>query len=118
MRTYALFLLVSACVISSCKVQREVTTQRDTVFITQRVEVTDTLLLRDTLTVTKDRLRIQIRRLPGDTVVIHGECQPDTVRLRQTIVNTNLKELEASRKWVGTLFIVALVLFILLLLKK
>ena len=118
MRTYALFLLVSACVISSCKVQREVTTQRDTVIITQRVEVLDTVLLTDTVTIQKDRLRIRLLRLPGDTVRVEAECQPDTVRLRQTIVKTNLKELEASRKWVGSLFMIALVLFILLLLKK
>ena len=118
MKTYALFLLVSACVISSCKVQREVTTQRDTVIITQRVEVLDTVLLTDTVTIQKDRLRIRLLRLPGDTVRVEAECQPDTVRLRQTIVKTNLKELEASRKWVGSLFMVALVLFILLLLKK
>ena len=118
MRTYALFLLVSACVISSCKVQREVTTQRDTVIITQRVEVTDTLLLRDTLTVTKDRLRIQIRRLPGDTVVIHGECAPDTVTVRTTHVEYNTEKLERQRQFTGAFFLLALVLFILLLLKK
>ena len=118
MKPYALLILVSACVISSCKVQREVTTQRDTVFITQRVEVTDTLLLRDTLTVTKDRLRIRLLKLPGDTVRVEAECAPDTVTVRTTHVEYNTEKLERQRQFTGAFFLLALVLFILLLLKR
>lgn len=118
MRTYALYLLVSACVISSCKTQREVTTQRDTVVITERVAVVDTVLLIDTVTIQKDRLRVRLLRLPGDTVRVEAECQPDTVRLQTTVIQNNVKELERSRKWVGSLFLVCLVLTIIILLKK
>ncbi len=118
MKIYALILLASACVISSCKTQQVVTTQRDTTVITERVAVVDTVLLTDTITVTKDRLRIQIRRLPGDTVVIQGECAPDTVTIRQTVVKTQQKEVERQKKWIGSLFMLSLVLFILLLLRR
>ena len=118
MRYYALFLWVSACAISSCKVQREVTTQRDTVVITERVAVVDTVLLTDTVTIEKDRLRVRLLRLPGDTVRVEAECQPDTVRIQTTHIEYNTEKLETQRKWTGALFLLALVLFILVLLKK
>ena len=117
MRTYALFLLVSACVISSCKVQREVTTQRDTVLVTELRTLVDTLELYKDTVIFQDRVKLQIE-YRDKFVRVKADCLPDTIRVRQTIVKTNLKELEASRKWVGSLFMVALVLFILLLLKK
>lgn len=118
MRYYALFLWVSACAISSCKVQREVTTQRDTVVITERVAVVDTVVLKDTVTIAKDRLRIRLLRLPGDTVRVEGECQPDTTVIQTTHIEYNTEKLETQRKWTGALFLLALVLFILVLLKK
>jgi len=118
MRYYALLLWVSACAISSCKVQREITTQRDTVVITERVAVVDTVLLTDTVTIQKDRLRVRLLRLPGDTVRVEAECQPDTVRLQTTRIEYNTEKLETQRKWTGALFLLALVLFILVLLKR
>ena len=118
MRYYALFLWVSACAISSCKVQREVTTQRDTVVITERVAVVDTVVLKDTVTIQKDRLRVRLLRLPGDTVRVEAECRPDTVHIQTTQIEYNTEELETQRKWTGALFLLALVLFILVLLKR
>jgi hypothetical protein len=117
-RTYALYLLASVFVISSCKPQHIITTQRDTVIITQSVSVVDTLLLQDTITVIKDRLRIHIQRLPGDTVVVTGECAPDTVTVRQTILKTDQKLVNRQKNWIGSLFMIALLLFIIVLLKK
>lgn len=118
MKPYALLILVSACVTLSCKTQHAVTTPGDTVVITERVTVVDTLLLKDTVTITKDRLRIRLLKLPGDTVRVEAECAPDTVRIKTTHIEYNTKELEQSRKWVGALFLLALVLFILVLLKR
>ena len=112
MRTFGLFLWVSAFAISSCKTQHTVTTERDTVVITERVAVVDTV------TIEKDRLRVRLLRLPGDTVRVEAECQPDTVRIQTTKVEYNTEKLETQRKWTASLFLLALVLFILVLLKK
>jgi hypothetical protein len=117
MKPYALLILVSACVISSCKTQ-QITTPGETVVITERVAVVDTVVLKDTVTVTKDRLRIRLLKLPGDTVRVEAECAPDTVTVRTTHVEYNTEKLERQRQFTGAFFLLALVLFILLLLKR
>lgn len=118
MKPYALLILVSACVISGCKTQQVITTPGETVVITERVAVVDTVVLKDTVTVTKDRLRIRLLKLPGDTVRVEAECAPDTVTVRTTHVEYNTEKLERQRQFTGAFFLLALVLFILLLLKK
>ena len=118
MKPYALLILVSACVISGCKTQQVITTPGETVVITERVAVVDTVVLKDTVTITKDRLRIRLLKLPGDTVRVDAECAPDTVTVRTTHVEYNTEKLERQRQFTGAFFLLALVLFILLLLKK
>jgi hypothetical protein len=118
MKPYALLILVSACVISGCKTQQVITTPGETVVITERVAVVDTVVLKDTVTITKDRLRIRLLKLPGDTVRVEAECAPDTVTVRTTHVEYNTEKLERQRQFTGAFFLLALVLFILLLLKK
>lgn len=118
MKLYALLILVSACVISGCKTQQVITTPGETVVITERVAVVDTVVLKDTVTVTKDRLRIRLLKLPGDTVRVEAECAPDTVTVRTTHVEYNTEKLESQRQFTGAFFLLALVLFILLLLKR
>jgi hypothetical protein len=80
--------------------------------------VVDTVVLKDTVTVTKDRLRIRLLKLPGDTVRVEAECAPDTVTVRTTHVEYNTEKLERQRQFTGAFFLLALVLFILLLLKR
>jgi hypothetical protein len=82
------------------------------------VAVVDTVILTDTVTIEKDRLRVRLLRLPGDTVRVEAECQPDTVRIQTTKVEYNTEKLETQRKWTASLFLLALVLFIIVLLKK
>ena len=118
MKHYALLILVSACVISGCKTQQVITTPGETVVITERVAVVDTVVLKDTVTVTKDRLRIRLLKLPGDTGRVEAECAPDTVTVRTTHVEYNTEKLDRQRQFTGAFFLLALVLFILLLLKK
>ena len=118
MKPYALLILVSACVTLSCKTQQAVTTPGETVVITERVAVVDTVVLKDTVTITKDRLRIRLLKLPGDTVRVEAECAPDTVTVRTTHVEYNTEKLERQRQFTGAFFLLALVLFILLLLKR
>ena len=114
-----LLLLFAAALLTGCGNKKPlVSLERDTVVITESVSVVDTVLLRDTVTIEKDRLRVRLLRLPGDTVRVEAECQPDTVRIRQTIIKDNVQELERSRKWVGSLFLLSLVLTIILLLKR
>jgi hypothetical protein len=66
---------------------------RDTVVIHDTVDAiveyvrADTVFLAryhstgDTVTLTKDRLRVRYVRMPGDTVYLSGECLGDTIRV-------------------------------------
>lgn len=62
---------------------------RDTVVIYDTVEAiveyvkADTVFRDhfDTVTLTKDRLRVKYVRMPGDTVYLSGECLSDTIRV-------------------------------------
>lgn len=73
----------------------------DTVYQTITVKIpevkTDTIfkpLPGDTVTIQKDRLKIQYVKLPADSVYIFGECQPDTVKIK--VPYTVTKEIKAG----------------------
>lgn len=117
MRTFGLFLWVSACAISSCKTQHAVTTERDTVVITQTRTLVDTLeIYKDTI-VYKDRVKFKIE-YRDSLVNVQVDCPSDTVRIQTTRIEYNSEKLDTQRKWTASLFLLALVLFIIVLLKR
>lgn len=58
----------------------------DTTIITENKELRDTLILQriDTITLEKNSVRIKINRIL-DTIQIHAECLPDTIRLEKVV---------------------------------
>lgn len=69
----------------------------DTVFVNVPVYIKevskDTLFLSkpgDTVTISKDRLKVIYIDLPGDSVFISGECLPDTVIKKVPVTVTNV----------------------------
>lgn len=66
-------------------VQRD--TIRDTVVITAIKKDTvvkwSNISVYDTITITKDRLKVKVIKLPGDTVKIEGECAGDTIYINK-----------------------------------
>jgi hypothetical protein len=52
------------------------------------------LLPGDTVTVEKERLKVKVIRLPGDSVVIEGKC--DTVVVERKVPVTITKEIKAK----------------------
>lgn len=70
----------------------------DTVVITPIARV-DTLayFATDTITIEKERVRVQIRRI-DDTLRVSAECLPDTIRITKTVkLPSQIKY--APRKW-------------------
>lgn len=46
----------------------------------------------DTVVLEKDRLKIKILRLPGDSIFVQGECKADTVKIEvPVVVNKEIK---------------------------
>lgn len=64
---------------------------QDTVIITEtRVDSTMVLIPGDTVTLEKERLKVVIRRLRGDTIFVDAKCAADTVikKVPVTVVKT------------------------------
>ena len=110
------WVLVPAICLTSCKAP-EAIQRTDTLVVTQERVLVDTLeLFKDTI-IFQDRVKVKLEYLEK-FVKVQADCPSDTIRVQTIKQVYNLKELERSRKWIGSLFIVALVLFILLLLKR
>ena len=110
------WVLVPAMCLTGCKAPQAIQ-RTDTLVVTQERVLVDTLeLFKDTI-IYQDRVKVKLEYLEK-FVKVQAECPSDTIRVQTVKQVYNLKELERSRKWIGSLFIVALVLFILLLLKR
>jgi len=84
---------------------------RDTVY-TNSIRV-DTLerFIGDTITIEKERLRIQIKRI-HDTLRIVGECRADTIEVVREVQLPPTIEYKRSPKWKdGVLFILGIFAF-------
>src|SRR5688500_6873214 len=55
--------------------------------------------IHDTVRVEKERLKIKIVRLPGDSVYVEGKCETDTVRVKVTTTVTKTIKAEGWLKW-------------------
>ena len=86
--------------------------------ITETVTVTDTVQLVDTLIIEKDRLRIELLRLPGDTVIVNAQCAADTIQVPVTVYKFNEKALNRQKGWTKSLFLIMLVLVVVILLRR
>jgi hypothetical protein len=53
----------------------------------------------DTVVIEKDRLKVVIRRLPGDTIKVEAECKADTIYRKIPIVVEKKIEAESWLKW-------------------
>lgn len=58
----------------------------DTTIITENKAIRDTLILErhDTITIERNAVRVQIKRI-NDTIVVDAECLPDTIRIQKVV---------------------------------
>jgi len=101
--------------IVACGPIKEVVTKE---VITETVTVTDTVQLVDTLIIEKDKLRIELLRLPGDTVIVNAQCAADTIQVPVTVYKFNEKALNRQKGWTKSLFLIMLVLVVVILLRR
>ena len=85
----------------------------DTLIITQKEEVRDTLILQeiDTIRIIKEGIRIDLRRL-YDTIEVDVECPADTIRIQKEIKVPQLvyQEKNFDRKYLY-LLIISIILY-------
>lgn len=135
------FFLVLAVIVSACgpasklrRAERLITKAEaygakwhvDTLWRTVEISVpevtTDTIFKAtegDTVFLTKDRLHIQFRDLPGDSVFIEGTCDPDTVKVNVPVEVT--KTIEAKNNswiWYLVCYILGMLTLLILYIRK
>ena len=71
---------------------------RDTVVVTKERVLHDTLTIRKDTILFQDRVRVEIKYLPGERVMVEAECPSDTVKV-QTIKIVNQPVIEKKKKW-------------------
>lgn len=91
----------------------------DTIVITQKEEIRDTLILqeRDTIKIVKEGIRIDLRRF-YDTIEVDVECPPDTIRIQKEIKVPQVvyEEKSFNKKYIWIL-IISFILYTFTLIK-
>lgn len=99
------------CCPSKDKVLREIITEYQNKYITEYDTVYTPEIYRDTLLridsipfekpviIERDKLRVQVLRLKGDTIKISGQCKPDTVEIERQVITVRQAEEPETRWW-------------------
>ena len=92
----AILAVVSGC--GGAKSIQQSVVVRDTVVVTKERVLHDTLTIRKDTILFQDRVRVEIKYLPGERVMVEAECPSDTVKV-QTIKIVNQPVIEKKKKW-------------------
>jgi len=96
---------VILAVVSGCGIAKH---NQESVVVKDTVVVTKERILHDTLTIQKDtilyqdRVKVEIRYLEGETMVVTAECPSDTVTITQVKI-VQSKESKSKFSWEGLL---------------
>lgn len=74
--------------------------------------VYNTRTATDTVTLERERLKIQLIKLPGQKIFVKGECKPDTVRIQVPVIRKTYVDKQLSWRdqvWSARWYIVAIV---------
>ncbi len=104
---YARLIIPSVilAVVSGCGIAKH---NQESVVVKDTVVVTKERILHDTLTIQKDtilyqdRVKVEIRYLEGETMVVTAECPSDTVTITQVKI-VQSKESKSKFSWEGLL---------------
>ena len=91
---------VSGCGIA--KHNQESVVVKDTVVVTKERILHDTLTIQKDTILYQDRVRVEIRYLEGETMVVTAECPSDTVTITQVKI-VQSKESKSKFSWEGLL---------------
>ena len=91
---------VSGCGIA--KPHQESVVVRDTVVVTKERVLHDTLTIQKDTILYQDRVRVEIRYLEGEKMVVTAECPSDTVTITQVKI-VQSKESKSKFSWEGLL---------------
>jgi hypothetical protein len=96
----AILAAVSGCGIA--KHHQESVVVKDTVVVTKERILHDTLTIQKDTILYQDRVKVEIRYLEGETMVVTAECPSDTVTITQVKI-VQSKESKSKFSWEGLL---------------
>jgi hypothetical protein len=95
-----ILVAVSGCGIA--KHNQESVIVKDTVVVTKERILHDTLTIQKDTILYQDRVKVEIRYLEGETMVVTAECPSDTVTITQVKI-VQSKESKSKFSWEGLL---------------
>lgn len=107
---------LSRAIAKDPEILKSVAVKVDTTIITENKAIRDTLVLEryDTITIERNAVRVQIKRI-NDTIVVDAECLPDTIRIQKVVEVPQVvyKEKEGNR-WLFPLvaFVIGIIMAI------
>ena len=90
---FALLIILSATLagVSGCggaKPILENVVVRDTIVVTKERILHDTLTLKQDTIIYQDRVKVQVKYLEGERIVIEAECPTDTIKVEKIVLST------------------------------
>jgi hypothetical protein len=95
-----ILVAVSGCGIA--KHNQESVIVKDTVVVTKERILHDTLTIQKDTILYQDRVKVEIRYLEGETMVVTAECPSDTITITQVKI-VQSKESKSKFSWEGLL---------------
>tara|TARA_R110000822_G_scaffold35184_8_gene99311 strand:- start:1594 stop:2001 length:408 start_codon:yes stop_codon:yes gene_type:complete len=90
---------------------------RDTIVLTKERILHDTLTIQKDTILYQDRVKFEIKYLPGEKMMIKAECPSDTIRI-ETIRIVNQPIQKRGMGWEGLLGWIVVVLALLVIIKQ
>lgn len=113
-------LLATLAVVSGCGSAKQGQTNvivRDTIVVTKERVLHDTLTIQKDTILYQDRVKVEIKYLPGERVMISAECPSDTIQV-ETIRIVNQPIQKKGMGWEGLIGWVIAVVCLLAIIKQ
>ena len=104
----ALLITLSAtlAVVSGCggaKPILESVVVKDTLVVTKERILHDTLTIQKDTTIYQDRVKVEVRWLEGNKVMVQAECPPDTIRIETIKIQNTIAPKNKKWSWEGVI---------------
>jgi hypothetical protein len=93
--------VVSGC--GTAKTIQQNVVVRDTIVITKERVLHDTLTIQKDTILYQDRVRVEVKWLEGNKVMVQAECPPDTIRIETIKIQNTIAPKNKKWSWEGVI---------------
>ena len=98
--------IATLAVVSGCggaKPILESVVVKDTLVVTKERILHDTLTIQKDTTIYQDRVKVEVRWLEGNKVMVQAECPPDTIRIETIKIQNTIAPKNKKWSWEGVI---------------